>query len=85
MKNIKCDENIISSKNIITAVISLLITYILCKNKGKKKKKKTLKTFSKSFNFISELWTSIALKKETDKVKKDTFPVSIEKAEIIHL
>lgn len=85
MADIKYDTNIINKKNIISSIISIVITYILCNAKGKKKHKKPFKTFSKSFSLISELWTSIALKNKADKVKEDTFPVKIEKAKIINL
>lgn len=85
MACVKYDTNIKSKKNIITVLISLVVTFLHCSSKGKKRKKKPFKTFVKSFNFISELWTSFALKKKTDKIKKDTFPIKIEEAEIIHL
>lgn len=89
MINAKYDTTIKSNKNIITAIISLAITYILYKNKGnnkgKKRYKKPFKIFSKTFNFISELWTSFALKKKKEKICEDTFPIKMEEAEIIHL
>lgn len=85
MADVKYNANLASNKNIITAVISLVVTYMLCKNKGKKKKKKVFGTFAKSFNLISQLWMSFALKKKSEKVKEDTFPVKIEKAKIINL
>ena len=83
MTDIKYDTNIASHKNIITIVISLIITYTICSNKGKKRNKKPFKIFSKSFNFISELWTGLGLEKEADKEAENK--VKIEKAEIIHL
>lgn len=85
MSNLKYDNNILSIKNIIITIISLIITFFLCKMKGKKRKKKAFKTFFKSFNFISELINSYSLKKKANEVKKDTSTIKIEKAEIIHL
>ncbi len=80
-----CSENnVITKKNILISVISLIITYLLRKgnkHRKRKKNKSTANTYMKTFRFLTGIFDTVSVKSVASDVKKPT----VEFAEIIEL
>ncbi len=78
------ENNVITKKNILISIISLIITYLIRKgnkHRKRKKNKSAANTYLKTFRFLTGIFDTVSMKSAASGVKKPT----VEYAEIIEL
>ncbi len=84
MKKLETGGNFLIDKNIVSAVLALIILLLFRKSKPGRKKASFFKRYIKAFSFIKGAFTSFGILKTKQEIKReqkeDDFPVKIEQA-----